>query len=270
LKAYPRHPVKEEVSTADILNDLRQAKVTHFFNFIYPLTKEETEGLNRFNAEFCRSTPGAIAFASLHPDTPNKADYAESLLAHDPFVGFKFHPFVQRFDPWDHRLDPLYGFLQEAGKPVILHTGFEAFYKLKMPIAQLAGLVKRYPRLPFVFVHMAFPDFPVCFELMKEFPDLYLDATNVLAFLRPEFKSMFQSLPDGNHLIDQLLAGLEVFSDRIMYGSDHPVGMGSLSAIYQDLEQLSLSETSKANLKANTAVAFINRFLPGFDWNNRL
>jgi uncharacterized protein len=270
LKAYPAHPVKEDITADDILDELKKQKVTHFFNFIYPLKSEETDKLNEFNAQFCLNTPGAIPFASMHQDTPDKAALAEELISKSPFVGFKFHPFVQRFDPWDSRMDGLYAFLQEAGKPVFFHTGFEDFYKLKMPVDKLVGLIKRYPRLPVVFVHMAFPDMSTCFKLLEDYPELTLDATNVLSFLRPEFEPMVKSMPNGYQIIDELIEGLETHSDRIMYGSDHPVGMGSLKGIYNDLEKLPISERARKEIREETPVAFVNRFSPGFDWERSL
>ncbi len=270
IKAYPNHPVEENISASEILSHLSGLGVTHFFNFVYPLKEEETEGLNRFNIDFCDKTPGAIPFASMHPETRAKADYAEQLMEEHPFVGFKFHPFVQHFDPWDKRMEPLYLFLQEIGRPVFLHTGFEMFYKQKMPVTDLAKMVKQFPDLPMVFVHMAFPDFLTCFELMDDYPELYLDATNVLAFFRPEFEGLVKALPDGHQLMGKLVEGLEKYSHRIMYGSDYPVGMGSLSEIYQDLDQISLSEQAKKNLSVHTAMAFVNRFLPDFNWHEQL
>ncbi len=270
LKAYPDHPVKESVTAEDILDELKERKVTHFFNFIYPLKVSETNKLNEFNAEFCSKTPGAIPFASLHHDTPDKAVLAEELFSRHPFVGFKFHPFVQRFDPWDPRMDELYGFLQEVGKPVFFHTGFEVFYNLKMPIEKLVALVKRYPKLPMVFVHMAFPEIKACFKLLDEYPCLYLDTTNVLSIIRPEFEPMLKSIPNGYKLIDELIEGMERHSERIMNGSDHPVGMGSLEQIYGDLEKLPISNQARENIKAVTPVAFVNRYSPGFDWGRSL
>ncbi len=267
LKAYPNHPVEDSISATDILSHLKTLDITHFFNFIYPLTVEETEGLNRFNSEFCGKTPGAIPFASMHPETAEKASYAEKLMGDGSFVGFKFHPFVQKFDPWDKRMDFLYLSLQEMKKPVFFHTGFELFYGQKMPIADLVKLVKRYSGLPMVFVHMAFPDCLTCFDLLEDYPELYLDATNVLAFFRPEFEGFVKSLPGQYRFMDQLLEGIEKHSDRIMYGSDYPVGMGALEDIYKDLDQLSLADKAKKDLRIDTAQKFVNRFQPNINWD---
>jgi hypothetical protein len=265
LRAWPRHPVSELITKEEIVAELGDSGVTHFFNLAYPLKEEETGPLNDFNLEFCRATPGAIPFASLHPDTPEKPAVAARALAAG-FVGFKFHPFVQRFDPWDQRLDPFYDFMQDAGRPVILHTGFADFYNLSMPVSGLEKMLRRWPRLPFVFVHMAFPDIAWAFHMLDEFPALFLDATNVLALLRPVFKVLLGSGPDGNRTADVLLEGLAAHPGRVMHGSDHPVGMGALSEIYSDLDALPVGRETRDSLRSGAARAFIERFMPGFDW----
>lgn len=270
LRAFPDHPVSESINADLIVGQLKQAGVTHFFNFVYPLQAEETESLNQFNLEFCAKTPGAVPVASLHQDTPKKAALAESLFERHPFLGMKFHPFVQRFDPWDERMAPLYRFLEEIGRPVFFHTGFEAFYGMEMPIDKLRKLLQRYPKLPVVFVHMAFPEIETVFALLEEFPELTLDATNVLSIFREAFKPLVESLPNSTQVIDSLLRGIENFSERILFGSDHPVGMGALPDIYRDLETLPISDHAKENLSTETARRLVDRFLPAFDWSDNL
>ncbi|HUT55180.1 MAG TPA: amidohydrolase family protein [bacterium] len=266
LKAWPQHPVSELITKEEIVAELRGRGVTHFFNLAYPLKPEETGPLNDFNLEFCRATPGAIPFAGLHPDSPQKPALAARALDAG-FVGFKFHPFVQRFDPWDPRMDPLYAFMEHAGRPVILHTGFGEFYNLSMPVAALEKMLRRWPRLPFVFVHMAFPDLAWAFRMLDEFPALFLDATNVLALLRPVFKVMLGSGPDGKKTADVLLSGLTAHPGRVMHGSDHPVGMGALSEIYSDLASLPVDQRTRQSLRSGAAKSFIERFMPNFDWS---
>ena len=265
LKAWPQHPVSELITKEEIVAELRGLGVTHFFNLAYPLREEETGALNGFNLEFCRGTPGAIPFAGIHAETPQKAAVAARALAAG-FVGFKLHPFVQRFNPWDPRLDPFYDFMQDAQKPVILHTGFADFYNLSMPVSALEKMLGRWPRLPFVFVHMAFPDLAWAFHMLDEFPALFLDATNVLALLRPVFKPLLDPGPGGPKTADVLLQGLAAHPGRVMHGSDHPVGMGALSAIYSDLDSLPADRRTRESLRSGAARAFIERFAPGFDW----
>jgi hypothetical protein len=266
LRLIPDHPVPESVTAETVLDEMRREGITHFFNLVYPLREAETTVLNEFNGRLCSTIPGAVPFASMHQDTADKAKVAEEAFASYPFVGFKFHPFVQGFDPWDKRMDPLYAFLQEAQRPVILHTGFDDYYGKSMPIEELKGLLKRYPRLPMVFAHMGFPKVKAVFSLLEEYPELYLDATLVLPYTRPGCEEFFAALPEGHRFMDILADGLERHAGRVMYGSDHPVGMGGLSDIYGDLKGFPVSEEVKQAMRADTPKAFVSRFLPGFDW----
>ena len=269
-RAFPGHGVSEKSKPEDLVQDLYDGGITHFFNLIYPIRADETEGLNQFNAEFCRKTPGAIPFASIHQDSPDKAKLAEKILTQDDFAGFKLHPFVQKFNPWDKRMDPFYEFLQDAQKPVLFHTGFEDFYQKEMPIQKLRGLLEKYPKLPVVFVHMAFPYLEEVFSLMEEFPELYLDATGVIVFLRHGFQPYVPTELGNGRLSMILQAGVEKNKGRVMFGSDHPVGWGDIGKIFKDLSFLSVSEEAAASLKYGAAVAFVDRFMPGFDWQENL
>jgi len=269
-RGFPGHPLPEDISQDDIVRDLAEEGVDHFFNFVYPLKEEETVSLNEFNRDLCAKTPGAIAFAGMHPDTPDKSGYAEKLVSCGEFAGFKFHPFVQKFDPWDPRMDDLYAFLEEACRPVFLHTGFEDFYNKPMPADDLYKLLKKYPRLPFVFVHMAFPELDKAYGFLEEFSDLYLDATNVLACLRDEFRPLLSSVKGGEKIPEKLEQGLHRYQGRIMFGSDHPAGMGSLRDIYHDLKLVDLDPDARRELQQGTAREFIDRFMPGYDWSRKL
>ncbi|MBU1170712.1 MAG: amidohydrolase [Proteobacteria bacterium] len=269
-KAFPRHPVSVDATAQDLVKDLKKGGTTHFFNMVYPFSADETDSLNAFNADFCKKTPGAIPFAGIHQDTPDKARVAEKLLVHDKVAGFKLHPFIQRFDPWDPRMDPLYAFLQEAAKPVCFHTGFEAFYGQTMPIQNLRALLRRYPHLPTVFVHMGFPELAQVFDMMDEFPELYLDATGVFVFLRHSFKPYLAPSLTGGVFERLLEHNLEKYKDRIFFGSDHPVGWGDIGKIFKDLNFVPVSDQTRQSLRAGAAMAFIDKYAPGWDWGKNL
>jgi predicted TIM-barrel fold metal-dependent hydrolase len=268
-RAFPDHPISLDVTKEHILSDMKSLGITHFFNLAYPLHNEEMASLNAWNIQFCRQTPGAIPFASLHPDTERKEDIAGTLLK-EGFIGFKFHPFIQRFDPWDERMYDLYAYLQEVGRPVMFHTGFENFYGMPMPVSRLQDLLELFPSLPMVFVHMTFPELTWVYRMLDAHSNLYLDATNVLAFLRPKYKFWAESMPDADKVREDLLKGLEKYAGRIFHGSDHPAGMGGLAEIYEDLDGLPISPGAREFLRWKAAKSFIEEFVPDFDWNRHL
>ena len=92
-----------------------------------------------------------------------------------------------------------------------------------------------------MLAHMGFPKVEEVFSLLEEVPELYLDATLVLPYTRPGCEEFFASLPEGHGFMDVLMDGLERHAGRVMYGSDHPVGIGRLSDISEDLEGFPVS-----------------------------
>lgn len=269
-KAFPIHPVSEKVTARDMVNDLKEGGLTHFFNLVFPIREEETDGLNAFNVAFCKNTPGAIPFGSVHQDTPQKAKVAERLLAKKEVAGFKLHPFIQKFDILDPRMEKLYAFLQEAQSPLLFHTGFDKFYKASMPIKDLRIFLDRYPNLPVVFIHMAFPLIEECFELLADYPQLYVDATGVFGFIRESFKP---NIPPrlANGAFERIMEmHLPRYRERIFFGSDHPVGWGALNKVFGDLTDIPVFDDVREWISYRSAMAFVDKYYPGFDWSQNL
>jgi predicted TIM-barrel fold metal-dependent hydrolase len=139
-----------------------------------------------------------------------------------------------------------------------------------MPITKLERMCKKYPGLPFVYAHMAYPAIKEVFQMMEDYPDLYLDAVNVLSCLREPYNIILAGHPEGKKMPDILLEGIEKYKSRIMFGSDHPAGMDSLQNVINDLERLELSKETKKELSYETPKRFIERFMPGYNWENSL
>ncbi len=258
-KIRPDHPVPVDISVTDMLIEMKETGVTHFFNLVYPILEPETDPLNNFNKQFTKAIPGCIPFVSLHPDTENKAENAEALLDQFDVAGYKFHPFVQKFDPWDEKMDSLYRVLQERQKSVLFHTGFEDFYQMKMPLASLEMLLKKYPDLPFMFAHMCYPYVKEALQLLDDYPNLYLDATLVPGFLKDK---LIPFLPPGytkESFRELLYEGFTKHQGRILHGTDHPAGWGTLKEIFQDLDRVNLPETVYHSLKSEAALSFAKK-----------
>lgn len=48
------------------------------------------------------------------------------------------------------------------------------------------------------------------------------------------------------------------------------MGWGNIETIFKDLSFLPVSDDIIRSIKYGSAVTFIDRFLPGFDWNQNL
>lgn len=256
----PIHPVAVDVTLEELIGDYAKVGVDYLFNFAYPIEPQETEELILFNAELRRTHPWIIPWGSLHPENPRKARIVERCVRDHGFLGFKFHPFVQRFDPLDPRMAEAYQALQNANRPCVFHTGFEELYGLSLPVSTLEEIVRTFPRLPVVFAHSLFPEFAEAFRLLERYDTVWLEMTNVFGALwddRYRIKKL-----EGRREV--LLDGINSWSDRIMFGSDHPAGMGTPQEIYRSLDGLGFAETVKENLLGETARRFVERFEPRF------
>ncbi len=262
-KAFPYHPVDPNIDEAGIVSDLSDRDIRFFFNYVYPLRAEQTDALNTFNEELARRMPGCAPFGSLHLDTSDKRAVTRRCIEDYRFVGLKFHPFVQRFNPADERMFVVYELMEEYGRPVVLHTGFEDFYRMKMPPSDIEGILRRFPRLVLVLSHCLFPHFREVRALMEEYEGVWLDATNVFgAFKYLELVPHPATGYDGAGGAKLFRALVSDFSGRTLFGTDHPVGMGDLKTIYDDFFAFGLpDEISRAILLENP-LAFIGRFAP--------
>lgn len=205
-----------EVTGEEIISHLKQAGVDYVINYFYPLGPGESRDINRWQHELARRHRFIIPFASLHPDDRDKEGIIKEVFEDYNLAGFKFHPYVQRFELLDRAMWPVYEILEERGCPVTFHTGFASFYGLKPMTESFLELLRRYPGLKIVVAHMLFSDFPLdgWGELLEKYPGLYLDTTNTLSLLTP-----------GTVEEKTFPALLKGYSSRMVFGSDYPMGM---------------------------------------------
>ena len=260
LRRYlPDHPVPEAVTLDELFAEFQAQGIRAVLNFAHAIFPDETDGLNRFNFELGERSPQVLPIGTLHPETPEPLRVVAQCLDDYHFLGLKFHPFVQRFLPWEPRMLPVYEAVAERGRLLYFHTGFEGLYGGPLPVAGWADLLRVIPPTPIVFAHACFPHFEQAFELLDRHPHLYLDIVNVLSALAAPWA-------EGWDLAERhrcLREGIEAFPDRIMFGSDHPAGMGSLAQIYQDFDGFGLSDRAKAALLGGTALRLVERVAPG-------
>lgn len=265
-RAFPEHPSREGITHEQIIADLRGCGVEVAFNLVFPLREDETDDLNDFSAELGRRFDFIIPFGSLHAQTPRKDEVAERCLVEKGLAGMKLHPYAQGFEAFSREFEPLFGKLNELGRPFIVHTGFDVFYGRTQDLDYLRGMLERYPEMPVVLVHSLFPRFRLAHELMGEHPKLYVDMTNVVSAIKwyldappATWTEMAadRELFDSN--LDYFQQILEDFSDRAMFGTDHPVGMGSPEQIYADFESFGFAPEVRRDLLGATARRFLEK-----------
>jgi predicted TIM-barrel fold metal-dependent hydrolase len=253
-RAFPEHPSDEDITPDRILAELRACGVERAFNFVFPLREEETEGLNVFSRDIALEHPMLVPFGSLHIGTRRKDELAEHCITELGLAGIKVHPYAQRFEVFCDEFEPLFKALSRLGRPFVVHTGFDAFYGGTQDLSYLRATLERYPEMPVVLVHSLFPRFTLAMELLESYPQVYLDMTYRRA---PE---AFAGQADSTGLEGEIECFENILSHwhgRTMFGTDHPVGMGSPAQIFSDLESFDITDEARADIMYGTAQRFL-------------
>jgi predicted TIM-barrel fold metal-dependent hydrolase len=251
----PAHPVPESVTLEALLNEYAAAGVSAIWNFAHAIVPEETEGLNEWNRRLGDARPEVVPFGTCHPDAPEPLRVIDRCVRDYGFVGMKFHPFVQRFVPWEQRFFPLWERLAGHGRIVVFHTGFETFYEGELPLWGFELILSTFPELVVVLAHANYPRVAEAFELLARHPNLVLDTVHVFSPLARDW------VPPGaaRSVGEELRSGLEAFPDRVLFGTDHPSGTGTLATIYRDVRAFGLSPAIEGRLLGENARRLVER-----------
>jgi len=159
-----------------------------------------------------------IPFGSVDPTRgPLALERARQLVAAG-VRGFKLHPPLQRFAPNDPAIYPFYALVQEAGLPVIFHTGHSgigtgapggAGVRLKYGHPMLIDDVAvDFPELKIVMAHPSFPWQDEAISVCLHKPTVYID----LSGWSPKYFS-----PTLVQYANTLLR------EKVLFGSDYPL-----------------------------------------------
>jgi uncharacterized protein len=198
-------PVTYRLSEQQRIDRLRQMGVRAWTALVYPHKAGMAATLNDWGVGFAARVPEAIQTATFFPE-PGVADYmADAVTAGARAV--KAHVAVGRYDPRDPLLRPVWGLLEDAALPVIIHASSSPASPYTGP-GPVAEVLARFPRLRLVFAHAGSPEFGGFAELCRRFAECRLDLSMVF--------DDFTSSPGG---LGRELRGL---SGQVLWGSDYP------------------------------------------------
>ena len=179
-----------------------------------------------------------------------------SLIADHGVQGFKFHPSTQAFYPNDHRFYRLYAAIEEAGLPVVFHTGQTGMgtgmrggggirLKYSNPM-YLDDVAADFPDLTIIMAHPSVPwqDEGLAVALHK--PNVYID----LSGWSPKY---FE--PKLLRYINRML------SDKVLFGSDFP--LITPERWLRDFAGLDVDDAVRPKVLKENALAALKLAAPG-------
>lgn len=203
-------PITYRADEAQRVQTLRSFGVRAFTSLIYPHKPDMAAWLNQWSAQFAAATPDCLATATFYPE-PEAARYVPAAIDAGTRV-FKAHIQVGDYDPTDPLLDPVWGAIEDAAVPVVIHCGSGPMPGTHTGPAPIRALLGRFPRLPLIIAHLGMPEYGDFLALSEEYDEVRLDTTMAFTGFVEEM------MPFPAELRSRLLAA----GERILFGSDFP------------------------------------------------
>ncbi len=205
-------PIRYRLSAEEAARFLIDRGVEHTVALIYPHKPGMAETLNAFMAGIMERHPRVWGLGSVMPGEPGERAILRAAL--ERLRGVKIHCHVQSLSPNDERLHVVYEEAARAGKPVLIHAGSGPTLSgygtdpgaLCRP-ELMADALRRHPETTVVVPHLGFDHPEVYFDMLGEFPNLYLDNAMALA---------------GYFGLEVAAELLESHAGRVLFGSDFP------------------------------------------------
>ncbi|MBF6137460.1 amidohydrolase [Nocardia otitidiscaviarum] len=192
------------------LKTLRGFGVRAFTSLVYAHRPDMAAWLNEWTADFAARTPDCLQTATFYPEH-GVDSYVEAAVDAGARI-FKIHLQVGDFHPCDPLLAPVWGLLQDAAVPVLVHCGSSPAPGAFTGPEPMAELLRRFPRLTLIIAHMGSPEYVEFLDLAQRYDNVLLDTTmNFTDFFEADSPFPGDALPR-----------LREFSHRILFGSDFP------------------------------------------------
>ncbi len=194
----------------ELVAQLRALGVRRFSALPYAHRPGIAQYLNGWAAEFADAVPECLTSATFFPEEGVEKYVAGRI--HDGTEVFKVHVQVGNFDLVDPLLHEVWGMLEDAGTPVVIHVNSGPVANEHTGPGPMRALMRRHPRLVAVLAHMGAPDYEEFLAIAEDFGRVRLDTTMA-------FTDFFEEMA---RFPRELLPRLADLGDRVLLGSDFP------------------------------------------------
>ena len=143
--------------------------------------------LNEFTADIIKSFPHTAGLAAIHPQDEKPEEILKRAFDELGLCGIKIHCHVKGIAPDDASMFPIYEAVIEHDRVINMHAGREpALDAYGYDVHTVSGVdrvenaLRRYPDLKLVIPHLGMDETARFYDLLDEYPNLYLDTTMTL------------------------------------------------------------------------------------------
>lgn len=224
-------PIRYRLAEEERVDLLRAMGVRRFSALPYAHKPGVAEFLNDWARGFAERVQESLWSGTLYPEE-SAPRYVGELIEAGVEV-FKVHVQVGDFHLHDPLLDPVWGLLEDAGTPVVIHVGSGPVGNEYTGPATLRRVLARHPRLRVIVAHLGAPEYADFLELAERYPEVRLDTTMVFTDFFDEASAAYPT---------QLLPRLRDLGDKVLLGSDFPSIPYPYLQQLEGLERLDLGE----------------------------
>lgn len=225
-------PINYRMSQERRVGLLRDWGVLAFTALNYAHRPGMAEWLNEWSAEFAVANPDCLRTATFFPEGGARS-YVDGAIRGGARV-FKIHLQVSGFDVGDPALRVVWGTLEDAGTPTVIHCGSGPIPGRFTGPEPVCDLLRRFPRLELIVAHMGTPEYEEFLGLADQYCGVRLDTA--MAFT--DFMERRAPMPVS--LRSRVLAASE--RGDILFGSDFPNLPYSYADALSSLVRLDLGE----------------------------
>jgi uncharacterized protein len=200
-------PIRYRQSHDERVEVLRSMGVRRFPTLPYAHKPAVAEYLNGWADGFADEVPESLRSGTFFPEE-SAAAYVGERIARGVEI-FKVHLQVGEFHLDDPLLDAVWGQLEDAGTPVVVHAGSGPVANDYTGPGSTERLLRRFPRLALVIAHMGAPECAEFLALAERYDAVRLDTTMV-------FTDFFPAYPPD------LVPRLRDLGHKVLLGSDFP------------------------------------------------
>lgn len=177
---------------------------------------ERLRAFNRWACDVAARTRRIIPFVAVDPwamSPEDNAAHLRELAERHGARGIKLHPIVQRFEPGDPRMEPVYRTCVELGLVVLSHSGTAKGPTQYAEPRAFGRLLRQHPDLTLVLAHLGGGSWRQTLEVARAFPGVWFDCCEIIEWLGAP------KAPTGAQLARLIQ---EIGPGRVMLGTDFP------------------------------------------------